>query len=148
MRTIEQILTGQPVLLLSPETSALEASQAMAKRHGGAVLVDRGPEELPGIFTERDLMTRVVALGKAPESVAIGTIQTVDVVTASCDESVAVVAKRMSDRHIRHLPVVQDGKVVCLLSFRDLLRALLDEKAGEVDAMTAYIQGETDAPGS
>lgn len=142
MKTIGELLTGREVLTLGPDATAADAARAMTDHHVGAVLI-AGPEGQPlGIFTERDLMKRVVVVGSDPSAVKLGDLMTEELFTAVADQSVTEVAQAMQDRHIRHLPVV-DGKahVVGLLSLRDLLREHLRIKAEEVQALTDYIQG-------
>lgn len=145
MKAIGELVTGPVVHTLPVETTVLEASRLMTERRIGAVLVsDAAGDEgrLVGIFTERDLMSRVVVRGSDPASVRLKDVMTADLVIADPDQPLLDVAQEMQDRHIRHIPVVRDGEVVGILSLRDILRAHLEEKVKEVDALTAYIQGE------
>ena len=142
MKTIREILTGIPALTLPPTATALDAAKSMQEAHVGAVLVaDDGGQAL-GVFTERDLMKRVVVPGKAPESVRLQDVMTTDLFTSEPDARVNDMAREMQARHIRHLPVVEGDKVLGVLSLRDLLRVHLDLKRDEVRALQAYIQGE------
>lgn len=138
-------MTGNPVVTLPPTATALEAAQAMAKKKVGAILVQSGGKSAPGIFTERDLMARVVALGKDTGEVKIGDVMTKELFVAQPTEKAREIAREMQRRHIRHLPVEEDGQIVCVLSFRDLLRAQLEDTQVEAEAMAKYIQGEADA---
>lgn len=142
MKTIGELLTGREVLTLGPAATAAEAARAMADHHVGAVLIANGDGQPLGIFTERDLMKKVVVLGSDPGSVTLESLMTRELFTAKVDDSVTAIAQAMQDRHIRHLPVVDaDDHVVGLLSLRDLLREHLRIKAEEVQALTDYIQG-------
>jgi CBS domain-containing protein len=140
MPLVGQLLTRRTVYALPPAATALEAARLMAEHRIGAMLViDRG-ERLVGIFTERDLMTRVIVAGLDPAATPLERVMTREVYTAVAETKVAAVRREIQARHIRHLPVVQAGRVIGMLSLRDLLRADLDEKAHELEQMTDYIQ--------
>lgn len=145
MKTIRDIIPADPVVVTVPvSATALEAAELMTEKRVGAVLV-LGADGLPcGIFTERDLMTRVVVKREALERITIGEKMTGNLFMASPDRPVDAIAREMRQRHIRHLPVVKDGKLLALLSFRDLLDAHLHVAEGEVEALTSYIQGTPD----
>ena len=87
-------------------------------------------------------MTRVVVHGTDPSAVTVEDLMTRGVFTVSPERTVADAARELQTRHIRHVPVVRNDKVIGLLSLRDLLRALLHVKQVEVTALKAYIQGE------
>ena len=146
MKPIGELLSGQKVHTLPYDATVLEATRAMTDNHIGALLVTRGENELVGIFTERDLMARVVVEGKDPGQVTLEEVMTCELVTADPTRTVTEVAQELQDRHIRHLPVVEDEKLVGILSLRDLLRAHLAVKTHEVNVLTAYIQGEEIEP--
>lgn len=146
MKSIRSLLTERALLSMTGEESALEAARAMHRAHVGCVLVvDDGGAPL-GIFTERDLMTRVVVPGVDPEKVRIADVMSEELFIAGPEERLNDVAQQMQSLHIRHLPVVEDGKVIGILSLRDLLRKHLAVKRHEVQALTAYIQGESERP--
>jgi len=154
MKHIQDLLTGRKVLSLEEKASAMDAAQSMAKNKVGAILVVNATGQAVGIFTERDLMTRVVVEGRDPATTPLHTVMTTNLFRAGPEERVSAVAKAMQDRHIRHLPVVsgfKDGEgskenvVLGMLSLRDLLREHLDAKVHEVEALTSYIQGDTDS---
>ena len=147
MKTISELLTGREIVALLGSATALEAARSMHDNRVGGVLVVDGDRRPAGIFTERDLATRVVAPGLDPAKTAIEEVMTRGLFTASPEDRLHGVAREMQSRHIRHLPVVEDGVVVGLLSLRDLLREILAIKDGEVRALTDYIQGPTE-PGS
>jgi len=114
----------------------------MRDQHIGAVLVLDAERRLAGIFTERDLMIRVVVAGRAPGSVLLQEVMTRELFTASPEDRVFHVAQSLQARHIRHVPVLRNGEVVGILSLRDLLRAHLSVKEQEVQHLTAYIKGD------
>lgn len=145
MLTIRDILTGRKPVTLPGRATVLEAARAMKEERVGAVVVldaQRGPK---GCFTERDLMTRVVVEGRDPASTRIEEVMTTELFVAPPEGHVNEFARQMQTRHIRHLPVVEKGKLIGMLSLRDLLRAHLDTKRHEVQALQAYIKGDTQA---
>lgn len=141
MTTIRTLLTGRVPLTLAPDASALEAAHKMVEEHVGALLVVDASGKPAGIFTERDLMKRVIVAGKDPSKVTVGEVMTRELFSAEPDTEIAAVRKELQERHIRHIPVIQDGKAMAILSLRDVLRANLDECQVERDALTEYIKG-------
>jgi CBS domain-containing protein len=112
----------------------------------GAMLVLDAEDKLAGIFTERDLMVRVIVPGRDPAALRLDDVMTRDLFTAAPEDRVHDVAKKLQARHIRHVPIVAAGHVVGILSLRDLLAAHLEVKEREVHDLNAYIQG-TDEDG-
>lgn len=141
MHPIRDLLTSSDVLSLEESDSVIAACRAMQERGVGAVLVRDGEREAAGIFTERDLMIRVVVEGLDPHSTPLANVMTTKLFTVTPDQMSGEVQDEMRRRHIRHVPVVEDGSVCGVLSLRDLLRANLRDKIQEVEAITSYIQG-------
>ena len=133
-RLIPDVVHGQDVLALSPETSVREAARRMADRRIGAVLVNDG-NRLVGIFTERDVMTRVVAAGLDPDRTEIRQVMTPDPATAAPEQRALDALKLMHEGGFRHLPVVEDGRAIGIVSLRDFL-------AGEFAEMRAELATE------
>ena len=146
MKTLSDLITSPKVLTLPATATAYEAAQAMKKVHVGATLVVDENDTPIGVFTERDLMTRVIVGDLDPRTTPLADVMTREIFTGAPGARVNDVAREMQARHIRHLPVVEDGHVLGVLSLRDLLRAHLDAKRHEVQALTAYIQGEGETP--
>ena len=141
MRTLRELLTGREIVALPPSATTLEAATLMHQHHVGAILVVDGEGTPQGIFSERDLMKRVVVGGLVAADVPVEQKMTRELFVARVDDTVTDMAEAMQERHIRHLPVVdEDGHVVGLLGLRDLLRELLRSKNDEVAALTDYIQ--------
>jgi len=141
VRVLREILTGKPVVTVDQDADTLQAARLMAERHVGAVLVVDRAGRPTGMFTERDLMTRVVVQCLAPQDALVRDHMTSDLYVATPDQRIDRIASDMRTRHIRHLPVVEDGRVLGMLSFRDLLYAHLRLAEGELEALTQYIQG-------
>lgn len=124
-----------------PETMTVrDAASLMAKRHIGAVLVMEGAR-LIGIFTERDLMSRVVAAGVDPDRTPIGQVMTRNPDTIGGDEAAIEAVRKMQRFGYRHLPVVHGAQVVGIISVRDLYAAVLDELEEDIKDRDAFIHG-------
>jgi len=139
---IRELLTDRKVIFVPPETTARQAAQRMAEHHVGSILVAGPDGKMLGIFTERDLMVRVVAAGSDASEVRVGDVMTREVFTTHADRDVLQVRADMRARHIRHVPVVAGDHVLAVLSMRDLIRADLQEKRRTVEEMEAYIRGD------
>jgi signal-transduction protein with cAMP-binding, CBS, and nucleotidyltransferase domain len=143
MSTLKRLINDStPRLVLSPTTSVLEAARTMSRLNVGAAMVVDHDRRPLGIFTERDLMVRVVVAGRDAARVTIGEVMTRELFTAHCEEPLDSVKREVQRRHIRHIPVVESGCFIAMLSSRDLLYADLDERTHEVEALTEYIQGQ------
>jgi len=140
MRVGELVTIKDPLTL--PETAtAMQAARAMTERKVGAVLVTSGEGRLTGIFTERDLMTRVIVTGKDIERTQLSEVMTRELYHVEPQEEVARVRVELQRRHVRHLPIVANGKLVGVLSLRDILRADLDSCLHEVEDLEKYFLG-------
>ena len=145
MKSIRELLTDRGTVSVTASETVLSAVKTMQEEHVGALLVTT-PEGTLGMFTERDLMLRVVVAGRDPGSTTVGEVMTTDLFTAAPEQRINDVAHEMQARHIRHLPVVDEGRVVGMLSLRDLLREHLQIKRDEVRQLTSYIQGDGEGP--
>ncbi len=124
--------------------TVLETVRVMVERNIGAVpVVHNG--KLVGIFSERDLMRRVVAEGRDPRSTCMAEVMTDDPLTVNTQEDVQECMAVMRRHGFRHLPVCHDGQLVGIVSLRDILLHDLDEKDDEVRMMRAYIHSMPDA---
>lgn len=138
MAGIGVILSGSPTVVTST-TTVLEAVEAMARnRTGACVVVDHG--ELKGLFTERDVMVKVVLRQLDPATVKIGAVCTTELVTGAPDTPEHRALRTMIDRHIRHLPVLdEEGQLVGMLSLRKLLQHRVEELSAQLESLHAYI---------
>ena len=119
-RTIEQIMRGQRLCILPPEATVSEAADAMAQRHVAAVLVMVG-DELTGIFTERDVIVRVLAARSDPTTTRLADVMSPHPVTLDSSATIRQALAEMHDSHLRHLPIMRAGKVVGVVSMRDFV---------------------------
>ena len=140
MRTVRQLLEakGGRAIAIAPEEPVLEAIQLMADHHIGAVLVMRG-NELIGILSERDYARKVILKGRSSAETAAWEIMSSPVVSVGPHDTVNTCMRIMTDRHIRHLPVVDDGLVVGVLSIGDLVKAVIEEQQQEIAQLQQYI---------
>ena len=117
--TLRDFMTSGDVLTVPAEISLREAAQVMLGRNvGAAVVVDGG--RIAGIFTERDLL-RAVADGEQPDGGRVESYMTPDPMTLPSDHAPSEAAQIMSERRLRHIPVVDDGRLVGIVSIRDLV---------------------------
>jgi CBS domain-containing protein len=130
------VLPTQRPITLSPDSSVTDAMRAMQREHRGCVLItDDGStrSKLTGIFTERDVLFRIVDRGRNPASLPIGEVMTADPETLSVHSSVAYVLNKMSVGGFRHVPVVDDEhRPYCVISVRDVVTFLVDAFPREV----------------
>jgi CBS domain-containing protein len=120
MKQIGELIEGQTLTVIEPGWTVRTAAQRMSERNIGAVaVVDAGT--LAGVFSERDIMTRVVAKGLNPDDTSVDTVMTKEIVVADPGENVDSALAKMHSIGSRHLPVVHDGKLVGMISIRDLL---------------------------
>jgi CBS domain-containing protein len=132
-KLVPDVVSNQQQLLALPRTATVRAAaQAMRERHVGAVLV-AADGRLEGIFTERDMVNRVVAEGRNPDQTTLAEVMTADPDTASPNDTAITALRRMQDGGYRHLPIVDRGRLVGVVSRRDFHgeeKARLDEESG------------------
>jgi CBS domain-containing protein len=138
MRSIGEFVEGRPIHAVSRELTVAEAARFMAEKKVGAVPVTK-ENRLVGIFSERDVITRVIALGRDPSKTVIGDVMTTRIVVAETDEGHASCLKKMQKAHCRHLPVVSGGQLLGMVSLRDLLMVDIDEKERNLEYLESYI---------
>ena len=120
MKQIAELIEGQTLTVIEPGWTVRTAAERMTERNIGAVAVVDGGR-LAGVFSERDIMSRVVAKGLDPDDTAVDTVMTRDIVVAEPSENVDSALQKMHSIGSRHLPVVANGKLVGMISIRDLL---------------------------
>lgn len=125
------VMDRRKLLTAAPETTVLEASRLMMKRNTGAVLVVR-QDQLIGIFTERDTVFRVIAQGRDPGTTTLAEVMTPSPRTVGPDKSFGYAMLQMHEVGCRHLPVVENGRAIGIVSARNALDPDLEEFAHEV----------------
>lgn len=142
MRTVRQLLAEKPagIFAVAPEAPVIQAIALMAEKSIGAVLVMRG-EVLAGILSERDYARKVVLQGRSSADTPVEAIMTTPVVTVGPDTPVEACMQLMTERRIRHLPVVEHGAVVGVISIGDLVKAVIADQQMELEQLQRYIAG-------
>lgn len=125
---------------IGPEDPVIEAIQLMADRHVGALPVVQG-EQLVGIVSERDYARKVILLGRSSADTPVWQIMSSPVTTVSPEEEVHRCMELMTELRIRHLPVVERGKMIGIISIGDLVKAVIDEQQRTIDQLERYIVG-------
>lgn len=131
-------LKGKDVWSVDPDTPVLEAIRLMADRHIGALPVVRG-RELLGIVSERDYARKVILMGRSSADTPVRDIMTSPVTTISADEAVHNCMEIMTQKHIRHLPVVDRTGLIGMISIGDLVKAVIEEQQQTIDHLERYI---------
>ncbi|HRF83758.1 MAG: CBS domain-containing protein [Xanthomonadales bacterium] len=142
MRTVRQLLADKPaeVHAVAPEAPVIEAIRLMADKSVGALVVLRGGA-LAGILSERDYARKVVLQGRSSADTPVSAIMTAEVLTVAPDTSVPACMRKMTERRIRHLPVVEDGRVVGVISIGDLVKAVMADQQEQLEQLQRYIAG-------
>jgi len=121
MKQIGEIIEGHPLFHVAPASTVRDAARTMSKNKVGAIAVlDSG--KLVGIFSERDVLTRIVADGRNPDDTLVNSVMTKDIIVASPTDDINAALQKMQDCNCRHLPVVHGGRLVGMISIRDLLQ--------------------------
>jgi CBS domain-containing protein len=138
MRTIKTIVGEQDTVTVERTASVKEAARIMADHRIGSVgVLDLG--RLVGIFTERDVMSRVVAAGLDAAKTSVEDVMSSDLVVADLSESYEACLTRMQQTRVRHLIVLDRGRLAGIVSIRDLMAVDLDEKADAITLLNAYV---------
>jgi CBS domain-containing protein len=140
MRTVRQLLEAKSpsTHAIAPDAPVLDALRLMAEHGIGAVLVMDG-RRLVGILSERDYARKVVLHGRSSADTPVRDIMSVDVVTATLLDTSDKCMQWMTDRRIRHLPVVDGEDVVGIVSIGDLVKAVIEDQQAELDSLQRYI---------
>ncbi len=142
METIRQILNkkGNQVYSVTPETTVYDALKLMADKNIGAVLVLKDGK-LCGIMSERDYARKVVLKGKFSKEIPVNEIMSSNVIFIDPDQTIINTKAVMIQKRIRHLPVMEDDKLVGIISIGDVVNAVLEENSFMIDQLATYIKG-------
>jgi len=138
MHAIRHVIRPHRLVTAPPTASILEVARIMTDARVGAIPIVEG-ERIVGIFSERDLMTRIVVEGRDPQRTLVFEVMTHDVLTAMPDDTRSECLERMRDARCRHLPVLERDRLVAVLSMRDLLRDEIEEQDEEIRGLRAYL---------
>ena len=142
MKLVNHLLDakGRHIVSIRPDASVFDAIKLMADNTVGSLVVMDG-EELVGIVTERDYARKVIIRGRSSESTRVEEIMTRDVLTTSSGQTVNECMEMMTERRIRHLPVVEDNRVIAMISIGDLVQAIISDQQEEIEQLEHYISG-------
>lgn len=140
MKTVRQLLDGKRlgVLAITPDSSVYDALQTMADHEVGALLVMDG-ERLIGIFSERDYARKIILHGKASKETAVREIMTSKVICVRPEQTVEDCMALMTDKRIRHLPVIEHGRTVGVISIGDVVKEVISEQRFVIEQLEHYI---------
>ena len=138
--TVRQVLLrkGSAVYTISPKATVLEALKKLAQHDIGALLVMEG-EKLLGIFSERDYARKLVLLGRFSKDTRVEEVMTPEVVTVRPETDLAEAMRLMTEHRVRHLPVVEGGKVVGVISIGDAVKAIITEQEMLIAELSRYV---------
>ena len=142
MHTVRQLLEAKApdIHSVAPDAAVIDAIRLMAEKRIGAVLVMDGAR-LAGILSERDYARKVVLEGRSSKDTPVRDIMTADVVAVGPDDSAGRCMALVTERRIRHLPVVENDTVVGVVSIGDLVKAVIDDQQHQLDQLQRYIAG-------
>ena len=140
MPTVRQLLEAKSpeVIAIGPDSPVIDAIRLMAERGIGALVVMDGPR-LAGILSERDYARKIVLQGRSSRDTPVSSIMTAEVVTVAPGDSIDHCMQLVTDRRIRHLPVVDGGEVVGVLSIGDLVKTVIELQRRDIDQLQRYI---------
>ena len=142
MSKVSQILAskGGEVWSVAKDTSVFDSLALMAKKNVGALLVLEEGGVL-GIFSERDYARKVVLEGRSSKNTLVSEVMTEQVITVEPDENIESCMNKMSEHRIRHLPVIEEGKLRGIISIGDVVNFIIGEQQFKIDQLENYIQG-------
>ena len=141
--TVRQLLDHKSsgIYSIRPDASVLEALELMAREDISSVLVTEG-EELRGIFTERDYARKVILRGRNSRDTVIRELMTSQLITITPQHTIEDCMSIMTERHIRHLPVMDGGQVVGVVSIGDVVKSIISDQEATIQQLAGYISGD------
>ncbi|MCZ4245372.1 CBS domain-containing protein [Pedobacter punctiformis] len=142
MKTVKQLLDTKQVLIFSvkEDISVLDALKVMTEKNISAVLVMEG-SQLSGIFTERDYARKIILQGKSSKDTLIKEAMTAKPITISLGDGIDYCMELMTDKHIRHLPVVENNEVKGMVSIGDVVKFIIADQKQTISQLESYISG-------
>ena len=131
---------GKDIWSIGPQETAFRALETMAQRNVGALLViDKG--KLVGIFSERDYARKVILKGKSSKDTTVGELMTPDVFYASPENTLQETMALMTAKHIRHMPVLKDDRLIGMVTLGDVVKQIISEQKFTIKELEKYISG-------
>jgi len=142
MKSVKHLLDTKQVRIISvsENTSVLDALKVMTDKNISAVLVMEGPQ-LSGIFTERDYARKIILQGKSSKNTLISEAMTANPITIKLSDTIDYCMELMTDKHIRHLPIVENDEVKGMLSIGDLVKFIIADQKQTISQLESYISG-------
>ena len=142
MATVTNILANKAkeTFTISPESSVYQALEMMVEKNVSALIIMDG-EQIAGIFTERDYARKVILKGKASKETPVKDIMTKDLITVTAGTSIDDCMQLMTSKYIRHLPVVEEKKLIGIISIGDVVRHIIEDQKFLIENMGNYIGG-------
>jgi CBS domain-containing protein len=144
MKTVAELLRAKPtrpVIKVTPEQSVLDAIKVLASENIGAAIVMAG-DRLAGIFSERDYTRKVILKGRSSDSTRVEEIMTANVVVVNPRTKTRDCMALMTEKNIRHLPVVDEGRVIGMVSIRDIVSDIIADQDFTIEQLEHYISGQ------
>jgi CBS domain-containing protein len=140
MKTVKQLLSTKSVQLhsVTQQTSVLDALKVMMEKNISALLILDGLE-LKGIFTERDYARKIVLHGKSSADTAINEVMTANPITVLPSDSIDYCMGIMTDKHIRHLPVMENNQLLAMVSIGDMVKFIIEDQQQTINQLETYI---------
>lgn len=140
MATVEEILMvkGPDVIVAAPDNTVEEAARMMGQANVGSVVIKDG-DNVAGIFTERDLLKRVIGKGKDPKVIKLCEVMSSPVKSCRLNDDIQVCAREMTEAHIRHMAIIEDNALVGLIGLRDVMAAQLKEEQKRVQELEQQV---------
>jgi CBS domain-containing protein len=142
MKTVREVIhhKGSIVYTISPKSTVYEALQHMADKNIGALIVSDN-NRVEGIISERDYARKVILSGKVSKDICVEEIMSSTIFYVGLDSHIDECMAIMINKHIRHLPVMEEGKLLGIISIGDVVKAVIDEKEFVIDQLLHYISG-------
>ena len=131
---------GGAVQSIDPDASVLDAIRKMAQHTIGALLVMRD-DQLVGVISERDYARKVILKGHSSRETPVHDIMTSPAITVGPADTIETCMHRCTDQRVRHLPVIENGRVIGVVSLGDLVKAVIDEQSEQIEHLQRYIAG-------
>jgi CBS domain-containing protein len=138
MKKVHEIMRPGFLFVLQRDATVAEATRLMTTSNIGIVAVLDG-DRLVGVFSERDVVRRVVERGRDPRRTQLSEVMTTELIVADADEDYQKAMSKMDRANVRHLPVVSQGRLLSMISIRDLLRVNLQDKDAEIQYLKEYL---------
>jgi CBS domain-containing protein len=129
---------GREIWSISPDKTVFEALELMAKKEIGALLVMEG-EKVNGLFSERDYARKMILQGRTSRDTKVNEVMTSRVICSALDHSADECMALMTEKRVRHLPIVEDNKIVGLISIGDIVKAVISDQQFTIEVLEKYI---------